>query len=135
MVFGTFDFLHQGHLNFFRQARRLAKNPFLIVSVARDLNVEKIKGAKPFFTEKQRLLDVQKCRLADRAILGAKANYIGHILKQKPSVIALGYDQSAYTKNLNKKLRLFGLNIKIVRLKAFRRIFYRSSKIKKVFNE
>jgi cytidyltransferase-like protein len=44
MVFGTFDFLHKGHLNFFKQARSLAKNPYLIASVARDYNVKRIKG-------------------------------------------------------------------------------------------
>ena len=28
MVFGTFDFLHKGHLNFFKQARKLSAHPF-----------------------------------------------------------------------------------------------------------
>ena len=41
MVFGTFDILHQGHLDFFKQARKLVANPFLVVSVARDVNVKK----------------------------------------------------------------------------------------------
>ena len=44
MAFGTFDILHAGHLNFFKQARKLSKYPFLIVSVARDVNVKKIKN-------------------------------------------------------------------------------------------
>ena len=41
MVFGTFDGLHKGHLNFFKQAKNFAENSFLIVSVARDKNVFK----------------------------------------------------------------------------------------------
>ena len=41
MVFGTFDGLHKGHLNFFKQAKKLAQKSFLIVSIARDLNVLK----------------------------------------------------------------------------------------------
>ena len=39
MVFGTFDGLHKGHINFFQQAVKLAKNSYLIVSIARDKNV------------------------------------------------------------------------------------------------
>ena len=46
MVFGTFDGIHRGHLHFFKQARGLVKNPYLIVSVARDVNVKRIKGRK-----------------------------------------------------------------------------------------
>ena len=34
MVFGTFDMIHAGHEDLFRQARALAKEPYLIVSVA-----------------------------------------------------------------------------------------------------
>ena len=41
MVFGTFDGLHEGHLDFFRQAREYGD--YLIVAVARDVNVKKIK--------------------------------------------------------------------------------------------
>ena len=47
MVFGTFDGLHEGHLDFFKQARQLSKNPFLIVSIARDKNVKIIKKIFP----------------------------------------------------------------------------------------
>ena len=66
MVFGTFDGLHQGHFNFFKQARALKtlvpgqaknfmKNSFLIVSIARDKNVFKIKGKSPGKNEKERM--------------------------------------------------------------------------------
>lgn len=66
MVFGTFDILHKGHINFFKQARKLAKKPYLIVSVARDINVKKIKGHKTINNEKYRLLKISKQRQVDR---------------------------------------------------------------------
>ncbi|HEY4500387.1 MAG TPA: adenylyltransferase/cytidyltransferase family protein, partial [Candidatus Paceibacterota bacterium] len=44
MVFGTFDILHPGHLYFLRAAKKLGD--YLIVSLARDVNVRKIKGRK-----------------------------------------------------------------------------------------
>src|SRR5882724_4489406 len=96
MVFGTFDILHEGHLNFFKQARKLVKNPYLIVSIARDVNVKKIKLKKTSHSEKQRLSFVKKSDLVDKAVLGGKTNYLKHIIKEKPNIIALGYDQVAY---------------------------------------
>ena len=42
MVFGTFDIVHMGHIHMFEQAREYGDK--LIVIVARDNNVEKIKG-------------------------------------------------------------------------------------------
>ena len=130
MVFGTFDVLHKGHLNFFRQARKLSTRPYLIVSVARDLNVQKIKGRKPDAAEKQRLAVIKKCPLVDKSVLGGLKSHIPHILKEKPDIIALGYDQLAYVKNLKKLLQKSGLKVKIVRLKAFYPKVYKSSLFK-----
>ena len=123
MVFGTFDRLHKGHLSFFRQARSLSKSPYLIVSVARDINVKKIKGKFPKNSERKRLDTIKKSKLVDKVVLGQKSGYLTHIKKQRPEIIALGYDQKAYTKDLNK------LGIKIVRLKPFKHHIYKSSLI------
>ena len=130
MVFGTFDVLHKGHLNFFRQARRLAKNPFLIVSVARDKNVKKIKKHWPLHNEEQRLAQVKKLSIINKAVLGGLANHLPHIIREKPDIIALGYDQKAYTKNLKRLLLKQRLNVKIVRLKAFKSLVFQSRLIK-----
>ncbi|MEK7617934.1 MAG: adenylyltransferase/cytidyltransferase family protein [Patescibacteria group bacterium] len=129
MVFGTFDVLHKGHWNFFKQARKLSKKAFLIVSVARDVNVKKIKSRKPINSEKIRLKNVFSSKLVNKALLGGLKNHITHITQQKPDIIALGYDQKAYTKNLKRDLTKKGLNVKIKRLKAFKPNIYKSSKI------
>jgi FAD synthetase len=130
MVFGTFDVLHKGHLNFFKQARKLAKKPYLIVSTARDVNVKKIKGHKPRFNERQRLLAIKKYKLVDKAVLGGVRGYISHILKEKPAIIALGYDQKAYVKGLKILLEKRGINVQIIRLRAFYPKKYKSSLVK-----
>lgn len=130
MVFGTFDILHQGHLSFFKQARGLVKNPFLIVSMARDVNVKKIKGRKAVNNEKKRLAKLKTLKLVDKAVLGGIIHHLPHIVKEKPAIIALGYDQKYYTKNLKSELTKRGLNVKIIRLKAFKPKIYKSSKIK-----
>lgn len=129
LIFGTFDGIHPGHMSFFRQARRLAKHPLLVVSVARDKNVKKIKGKKPRINEKRRLANISKLESVDRAVLGAPKDYISHIIKLKPNIIALGYDQTAYTDDLKLRLRLRGLNVLVKKLKAYKPHLYKSSKM------
>jgi len=132
MVFGTFDVLHKGHLNFFKQARQLVSNPYLTVSVARDRNVLRIKKRKPIKGEKARAVNIKKYPLVDKVVLGGIKDHLPHILKEKPDIIALGYDQSEYTANLKKELTGAGLkNTKIIRLKKYYPNLYKSSIITK----
>ncbi len=126
MVFGTFDGLHEGHLNFFRQAKNLTGNSFLIVSIARDANVFKIKGKHPNKKEKERMSLLKKRGLADRVVLSGIKNHIPHIVKARPDIIALGYDQREYVRNLKKDLKNKGVSVKIVRLKPFKQKIYKS---------
>ena|SRR3989338_95448 len=134
MVFGTFDGLHQGHLDFFKQARGLSKNPFLIVSIARNKNVFHIKGKYPSLNEKARMILVKKCSLVDKTVLAGVKNHIPHIIKERPDIIALGYDQKAYVQNLKKDLKNKGLLIKIVRLKPFKEKIYKNHLLNKKGN-
>ena len=127
LVFGTFDGVHEGHLNLFKQARKLSKNPFLIVSIARDVNVARIKNKLPFNNEKRRQALVKKTKLADRVVLGSLKNYLSHIVKEYPDYIALGYDQIHYTENLKKELKSLGLTPKIRRLKPYKETIYKNS--------
>jgi len=133
MVFGTFDGVHKGHLDFFKQARKLAQNPknsLLIVSVARDRNVLKIKGSSPALNEKKRITLIKKCKLVDKVVLSGVRNHIPHIIEEYPDIIALGYDQKAYIKNLKKDLKNKGLLVKIVRLKPYKEKIYKNNLLK-----
>ena len=129
MIFGTFDIVHKGHKHLFEQARALAKKtqPFLIVSIARDKNVERIKGRAPRHTQHQRLTTVAKIVGVDKVILGAVGDHIPHIIKEKPNIIALGYDQTAYVRGLRAALKTAGLKTKIVRLKPHKPHLYKTS--------
>lgn len=131
MIFGTFDIIHGGHENLFTQARKLAgkHTPHLIVSVARDKNVQKIKGFTPRHSETKRQKLLQGHVLVDKAVLGGADDHIPHIVKEKPDIIALGYDQKAYVSELKKKLAKAGVNPEIVRLKSFRDKEYKTAKI------
>jgi len=130
MVFGTFDMIHEGHEDFFRQARALVEDPHLIVSVARDNVVERIKKFSPRRSEAHRRSIVAGHPLVDEAVLGDTEGYILHILAAKPDIIALGYDQSGeYVDSLENDLAQAGLSTKVVRLRAFEPERYKTSKL------
>ncbi len=131
MIFGTFDGLHRGHLNFFKQAKNLALNPYLIVSIARDKNVLRIKKHLPLHFEKERKTLVENSVLVDKVVLGSKDDHIAHILKYKPDIIALGYDQKAYVKNLKKDLDENAFHPLIKRLKPYHPEIYKNSLLRK----
>lgn len=118
MVFGTFDGVHEGHLDFFRQAKKLGD--YLVVIIARDENILRIKKHLPERGERQRLSDMRKVRMANEVMLGDKKDPFRLIKKIKPDMICLGYDQKAYTKNLKEELKKRGLNSQIFRAKAYK---------------
>lgn len=128
LLFGTFDLLHVGHLSFFKQGRKLGDR--LVVVIARDVNVKKIKGQLPLHNEKERLELLKHIDLIDEALLGDPKDIYKVVKKIKPDVIALGYDQVAFTDKLQSKLTEFKLATKIVRLKPFQEKTKKSSKLK-----
>lgn len=131
MVFGTFDMVHEGHLDLFRQARALSPHPHLIVSVARDSAVSRIKGAAPRHTESERLQMVRQCSLVDEAVVGDEDGYIEHIKNAAPDIIALGYDQKGeYVDSLEASLRSADLSVRIERMLAYKPDVYKTSKLK-----
>ncbi len=121
MVFGTFDILHEGHKNFFKQAREFGN--YLIVVAARDRTVLKVKGKLPLNNEKIRLNNIIKSNLADKAILGDLKDKYKKIKELKPDVVCLGYDQNSFVDGLNE------LNVKTIKLKPYKPEIYKSSKI------
>ncbi len=89
---GTFDYLHPGHISFLEQAQELGNE--LYVVVARDANVERIKGRPPDQSEEERKTNLERLGLADDVRLGnAGTNFLKVVVDIAPDVIALGYDQ------------------------------------------
>jgi FAD synthetase len=130
MVFGTFDIIHPGHEDFFKQARALGSEPYLIVSVARDSAAARMRGVAPRHTETERLSAVSAHPLVDKALIGDEVGYTTHIVAEKPDVIALGYDQKGeYVEHLEHDLRQAGLSPVIVRLKPYKPELYKTSKL------
>jgi FAD synthetase len=126
IVFGTFDILHKGHIDFFRQAKEFGD--ILVAVVARDSTVEKIKGHKPENEEDARLAEVRK--ETDEAMLGYEDDHYRIIEEQKPDVICLGYDQDSFSEGLAEEIKKRGISAKIVRLKPYMPEEYKSSKLR-----
>jgi FAD synthetase len=124
MVFGTFDIIHPGHLFLLKEAKKMGDQ--LIVVIARDQTVNEIKKIKSKNKEKDRLKNINDLKIADKVILGNEGDKYQVIRDEKPDVIALGYDQSAFTQGLTKNFS----EIKIVRLKPYKEDIYKSSKFR-----
>jgi cytidyltransferase-like protein len=131
MIFGTFDMIHKGHEDMFRQARSLAPAPYLIVSVARDSAAKRHRGFAPQNNEEARRAVLAAHELVDEAVLGDEEGYISHIAAVEPDMIALGYDQAGeYVDGLQDALAAAGLSVEIVRLQAFQPETYKTSKLR-----
>jgi len=88
---GVFDYFHKGHQFFLQEAKTFGDE--LIVIIARDINVLRIKGFSPSFSECHRLKVVQKSALADEVLLGDEKNLLCSVEKISPDILILGYDQ------------------------------------------
>lgn len=130
LAFGTFDLLHPGHCWFLRHAKRLGSK--LIVVVARDANVLRLKGRRTIQGERLRLRAVRQLSCVTRATLGQREFNHRYALvhKLKPDIIALGYDQHTRTRSLQRDLAALGLRPKLVRIGSFHPERYKSSLLK-----
>lgn len=105
MVFGVFDLMHEGHRRFLADAAKEGER--MIVVVARDEVVRKLKGKTPRQSEEERRLAVAQLTAVSRAVLGdADSGAYGVIKKHQPDMICLGYDQDALAEDLEEKIKI-----------------------------
>jgi len=131
---GNFDLLHLGHVRYLEEAKRAGgENAELIVIVARDSTVEKMKGRKPVMSEDQRRSLVEALKVVDEAILGYEELDINKALEKiRPDIIAVGHDQDAMEKAVRKAVKEKGFKIQIVKVGKFgKKELNSSSKIKR----
>jgi FAD synthetase len=128
VTFGVFDGFHPGHIDFLKQAQKYGEE--LVVVVARDKTVKKLKDHPSNFSEKERLKIIQKSKLADKVILGGLADPYKIIKKINPDVICLGYDQKYFTENLPEELKKMRLKTKVYTMKPYQPKKYHTSIIK-----
>lgn len=124
MVFGTFDILHPGHLFLLNEAKKMGDS--LTVVIARDKTVMAVKNITAQNDEQTRLKNLADLNIADKVILGNSGDKYQVVRDEQPDIIALGYDQIAFTADLEKVFP----EIKIARLKPYKEDIYKSSKFR-----
>ncbi len=130
MCFGTFDILHVGHLNYFRQAKK--HGDYLIVVIARD-QTKKAQKKATIFTEQERRELVENLKIVDEAVLGYSGDHFRIIREKKPEVLCLGYDHPLREEDVRKKLAAFGLHPQIYRMKSYKPKTQKSTFLKEFF--
>src|SRR3989344_3881048 len=112
IVFGTFDpirnrgtlralkisngasFLHPGHIFFLKSAKKLGTR--LIVVVARDEVVQRLKNRTPNYVLRTRMKRLRETGIPYKVTAGdKKEGEYAQLKNHKPDVICLGYDQKA----------------------------------------
>ncbi|MEN9558386.1 MAG: hypothetical protein RL141_755 [Candidatus Parcubacteria bacterium] len=125
LVTGTFDGLHPGHEDLFRQAKALGDR--LVVVVARDKTVQAVKHRMPRMGEVARLQAVAAHPLVDLAVLGKEGDKLQVITEIDPDILLLGYDQAVFTDALEERLAARGIAPRVLRAEPFQPERYKSS--------
>jgi FAD synthetase len=113
MATGVFDLLHPGHLYFLTEARKLGDE--LVVVVARDQTARRLKR-EPYVPEHVRREMVEALKPVDRAVLGSTTDIYETVVREKPQVIALGYDQVWNEKEVERECARRGVPVRVVRV-------------------
>lgn len=128
LIFGAFDGLHKGHLNFIKQSRE--QGDHLTIVVTRDSNVKKTKGRIPFYNESLRVSRLKK--MANRVVLGEKKVSYRIIKTLQPDIICIGYDQRPSLLKAKEILKKIGMGRVVVKkMRAYKPKIYKSSKFYK----
>jgi len=118
---GVFDLIHLGHVRFLEKAKEAGgENAKLIVVIARDTTVKKMKGKPPILPEDERRALVEALKPVDETVLGSeKFDVEAVIQKYKPNIIAFGYDQDKILEIVEKHIKEKRLHIQIVKIQKF----------------
>lgn len=118
---GVFDLLHYGHIRFLEEAKHLVgKNSKLVVIVARDKTVIRMKGRRPVIPEDQRRALVEALEVVDEALLGYEDMDLDSVIERiKPDVIAVGYDQDEIEEITRAIVEEKGLKLRIIKVGRF----------------
>ncbi|MBI4163264.1 MAG: adenylyltransferase/cytidyltransferase family protein [Candidatus Aenigmarchaeota archaeon] len=104
---GRFNFLHSGHEYFLKKAKD--HGDYLVVVIAHDAHNLKREEKKEM---EQRKKQIESLGIADTVLIGDPEDFFKVVVKEKPQVIALGWDQRLPF--AEDKTKQFG--IKIVRI-------------------
>jgi cytidyltransferase-like protein len=128
LLFGTFDGIHDGHRFCFSSAKNLADK--LVVAVAQDDIVKRLKGRAPKLNLDERISALKQETLVDQVVAGdLELGSYESVVSVKPDIVGVGYDQRELETDLAKWIAANSKKIKIVRLESFKPDKFKSSKL------
>lgn len=113
MCGGVFDIVHHGHTHALTAAKALGD--VLVVVVASDETVKKTKKTMLHDACTRRRI-VESIGVVDVCMVGHDTDIFASVRAVQPDIIALGYDQTHRTKNIEDGCRRLGMETKVVRL-------------------
>jgi len=118
---GVFDLLHYGHIRYLEEAKKMGgPDAMLTVIIARDTTVRRLKGSDPVIPEDQRRAVIEALKVVDEALLGFEDLDLDRVIQQvKPDIVAVGHDQDAMRRQVEKIKKARELDIEIVTVGRF----------------
>lgn len=129
LTFWTFDVFHEWHKYFLQEAKNFSD--LLITIIATDKNVQKIKWFKTHFDENTRKNEVLNSKIPDEVYVWSETDPMNWLLKFKPKVICLWYDQRWFSDKLEDFIKEHNLDTQIIRIESHKPEIYKSSILKK----
>lgn len=113
---GVFDIIHPGHIHTLESAKKLGD--VLVVVVATDDTVLRMKGRLPLHTQDQRRRLVESLRVVDACIEGVRGDMFKTVRFVLPDTVALGYDQIHQEKYIAEGCQKINMHIHVARLQS-----------------
>ena len=113
---GVFDIIHPGHIYTLNSAKSLGD--VLIVVVATDKTVQKMKKRIPLHNQEQRKKLVNSLSMVDLCLIGYEGDIFKTVETVRPEIIALGYDQVHQEKSITDGCSKLNLEVKVARLQS-----------------
>ena len=114
MMGGAFEIIHPGHVYALSEARKLGNT--LVVVVATDESVERNKGRPPATSQASRVALVSSLRPVDLALPGNRGSIFEILVRVRPDVVALGYDQHHNGDEIVREAAKRGVRLSTARL-------------------
>jgi cytidyltransferase-like protein len=113
---GVFDIIHPGHIHTLKEAKKLGD--FLVVVIATDKTVIKMKKREPLHDAQARQELVSSLSMVDLCIIGNEEDIFKTVDLIRPQIIALGYDQIHQEKFITEGCRKINLDVTVARLQS-----------------
>ena len=121
IVSGSYDWLHSGHIRFLEEAKKTGGlGARLIVIVASDETVTRLKGRPPVIPDNQRRALVEALKVVDEAVIGFRDLDMEKVLTRvKPDIVAVGHDQGEIEDEVKRVTMQKRLKIRVERIGRF----------------